>query len=252
MNEERFTGKADIYKKYRPTYPKELIEYLYSQVGFSQNSVIADIGSGTGIFSRLLLERESTVYCVEPNEDMRQTAEKDLSEFENFISVNGNDKSTGLQNKSVDFITVAQAFHWFDRQAFKLECQRILKDGGKVVIIWNERDYEREIVQKDYAIRGKYAVGDKKGLGANQGPRKGWIDFFVGGVCEYKTFPNDLILNRETYIGMNLTRSYSPKEEQEPEKYYGFVKEMNELFDVYSVNGILNYPHFTEIYVGNV
>jgi len=111
MNEERFTGKADIYKKYRPSYPKELFDYLYSQVGFGKDSVIADIGSGTGIFSRLLLERGSKVCCVEPNGDMRQTAEKDLSQFENFVSVSGNDKNTGLQDKSVDFITAAQAFH---------------------------------------------------------------------------------------------------------------------------------------------
>ena len=126
MNEERFTGKADVYKKFRPSYPKELIDYLYSQVGFSQDSVIADIGSGTGIFSRLLLECGSQVYCVEPNDDMRQTAEKDLAGFRNFISVNAAAENTGLQEKSVHFVTAAQAFHWFDRQAYKLECQRIL------------------------------------------------------------------------------------------------------------------------------
>jgi ubiquinone/menaquinone biosynthesis C-methylase UbiE len=157
-NEERFSNKADLYKKFRPTYPKELIDYLYSQVGFNQESIIADIGSGTGIFSRLLIEQGSFVYCVEPNEDMRRTAEKDLSEFENFVSVNAPAENTGLQDVSVDFITVAQAIHWFDRQAFKSECRRILKPGGKVVLIWNERDYENEIIKKEYFIRAKYAV----------------------------------------------------------------------------------------------
>jgi len=86
-NEERFSNKADIYKKYRPSYPKELIDYLYSQVGFRQDSIIADIGSGTGILSCLLLERGSLVYCVEPNADMRKVAEKDLSGFKNFTSI---------------------------------------------------------------------------------------------------------------------------------------------------------------------
>jgi len=149
MNEERFTDKAELYKKFRPSYPKELLDYLYTQIGFSKDCIIADIGSGTGIFSRLLIERGSFVYCVEPNEDMRQTAEKELSVYKKFASVNGSDKNTGLQDANVDFITVAQAIHWFDRQMFKSECQRILKPDGKVVLVWNERDYENEIVKKD-------------------------------------------------------------------------------------------------------
>jgi Methylase involved in ubiquinone/menaquinone biosynthesis len=89
---------------------------------------------------------------------MRQAAEKDLSVFKNFVSVNAPAENTGLQDKSVDFITVVQAIHWFDRQMFKSECQRILKPAGKVVLVWNERDYENEIIKKDYIIRAKYAI----------------------------------------------------------------------------------------------
>ena len=164
MNEARFTGKAEIYKKFRPSYPKEFMDYLYSQAGFGRDSAVADIGAGTGIFSRLMLERGSTVYCVEPNGDMRDTAIKDLSGFANFIPVGGNDRNTGLPDRSVDYVTAAQAAHWFDKQAFTSECRRILKPGGKVVLVWNERDYECGIIKKDYAIREKYAVGDKKGV----------------------------------------------------------------------------------------
>jgi len=255
MNEERFTGKAVLYKKFRPSYPKEFIDYLYSQVGFSLNSVIADIGSGTGIFSRLLLERDSSVYCVEPNDDMRRTAEEDLEEFEKsqtFISVNASAHNTGLPDKSIDFVTAAQAFHWFDRQLFKLECQRILKPGGKVVIVWNERDYECEIVKKDYAIREKYAI-DKKGLGEAGGPQKAHIDdFFRENVYESKIFKNDLHYTRESWIGRNLSASYAPKEETEPDKYHGFVFDLGELFDEYNINGILNFPNLTQSYVGGV
>ena len=251
MNEERFSGKAEIYKKYRPSYPKELFDYLYSDIGFTENSVVADIGAGTGIFSRLLLERGSKVYAVEPNNDMRQTAEKDLSGYKNFISVNGNDKNTGLENSSVDFITVAQAFHWFDRQLFQKECKRVLKPVGKVVLVWNERDYESELIQKDYAIREKYAV-DKKGLGSGGGFGHNYLDFFVDGVFEYRNFKNDLIFDCENYIGRNLSASYAPKEETDPEKYHGLVRELGELFDEYSVDGILNFLHFTQSYAGNI
>jgi len=251
MNEERFTGKADIYKKYRPSYPKELFDYLYSQVGFNQNNAIADIGSGTGIFSRLLLERGSKVYCVEPNEDMRRTAEKDLSGFENFISVNGNDKNTGLQDKSIDFVTAAQAFHWFDRQAFKSECQRIIKPGGKVVIIYNSKDADNEIVRKADETINKYCP-DTKGHRQRGEPPEYYADLFAGGVCEYKTYRNDEKFNRESFIGRNLSSSYSPSEETDPEKYHGFVKELNVLFDDCNINDVLIVPQTTKSYVGMV
>ena len=250
-NKERFTNKEELYKKFRPAYPKELIDYLYSQVGFNQESIIADIGSGTGIFSRLLIEQGSLVHCVEPNEDMRRTAEKDLKEFENFSSVNAPAENTELQNNSVDFVTAAQAFHWFDRQKFKLECQRILKPSGKVALIWNERDYDSEIIKKDYIIRAKYAV-DRKGLGSGGGFGHNYLDFFADGVFEYKTFKNDLQFDKESFIGRNLSASYAPKEEQHPEKYHGLVRELGEFFDEYSVNGILDYPHFTQSYIGRL
>ena len=164
MNEEKFTGKADIYKKFRSSYPRELIEYLYSEMGFCKASVIADIGSGTGIFSRLLLEKGSQVYCVEPNDDMRRVAENDLGDidgFKNFISIKAPAENSGLQEGSIDFVTSAQAFHWFDIGLFKSECRRILKSDGKVVLVWNIRDYESELIKKDYILRKKYCTNTK-------------------------------------------------------------------------------------------
>ena len=251
MNEERFTGKADIYKKYRPSYPKEFIDYLYSQVGFKQDSAIADIGSGTGIFSRLLLERGCKVYCVEPNEDMRKTAEQDLSEFENFISVNGNASNTGLVNNSVDFVTAAQAFHWFDRQEFKQECTRILRHGGKVMLVYNSKDSDSDIIKKADEITIKYSP-DQKGHRMRGFPPEEYADIFADGICEYKTFMNDMQSDRERFIGGTLSSSYSPREETDFEKYHGFVKEMNELFDEFNVNGILSVPQITKSYIGGI
>jgi len=251
VNEERFTGKAEIYRKYRSSYPDDLIAYLYSIIGFHKNSVIADIGSGTGIFSRLLLERGSLVHCVEPNDDMRRIAEDDLAGFPNFTSVQATAENTGLPNGSVDFVTVAQAFHWFDRPAFQSECQRILRKGGKVVLIWNIRNYESAVIKDDYLIREKYCV-DAKGLGESGGPPKDIAGFFSGQIYAEKTFNNDLLIHRETYIGMNLSRSYSPREDREPDQYRGFVEELNGLFDAYQENGIIRFPQFTRSYSGEV
>jgi len=251
-NEKRFDGKADIYKQFRPSYPKELIDYMYSQVGITPDSVIADIGSGTGIFSRFLLERGSKVYCIEPNDDMRQVAETDLAKFENFISVNATAENTMLEEKSVDFITAAQAVHWFDGNKFKAECQRILKPGRKVVMVYNCRDNEHEIVVKDYIIREKYCM-DKKGLGDNSpAAEQIALEIFTGTMGEIKVFRNDLLLGREAFIGRNLSASHAPRKETDPEKYDGLVRELDDLFDEYSTDGVLQYPHYTRSYVGTI
>ena len=256
MNEERFTGKADIYKKFRPSYPPELIDYLYSEVGFRADSTIADIGAGTGIFSRLLLERGSHVICVEPNDDMRRNAENDLSLFENFTAVKAPAENTGLQEGSVDFVVVAQAFHWFDTALFKTECRRILKSGGKVAVVWNTRDFEPEFMKRDYEIRLKYCV-DTKGM-SKPGLRENSLTggkvraFFTENTFEERIFRNDWLLTREAYIGRSLSSSYSPSEDNNPEKYHGFVKALNRLFDEFGVNGTINSSQYTESYTGTV
>ena len=103
MSDELFTNKAAVYHLCRPSYPKEFVDYLYANAGFGAGSVIADIGSGTGIFSRLLLERGSKVYCVEPNGDMRSTAEKELGGMLGFVSVKATAEKTRLDEKNVDF-----------------------------------------------------------------------------------------------------------------------------------------------------
>lgn len=255
MNEERFTGKANIYKKFRSSYPKELIDYLYSNIGFSKDSVIADIGSGTGIFSRLLLEKGSHVYCVEPNDDMRKVAENDLGGtdgFSNYISIKASAENSGLPEGSIDFVTSAQAFHWFDLGVFRSECRRILKDNGKVILVWNIRDYESELIKKDYVLRKKYCVNTKGlGIGKTDIPAD-LCNFFLDKTYEEKTFRNDLVIDRETYIGMNLSRSYSPSEDKYPDKYQGLVKELGELFDEYNTNGLINFPQFTKSYIGKI
>ncbi len=92
---------------------------------------MADIGSGTGIFSHQLLERDLTVFGVEPNDDMRMMAEQSLNLYSRFKSIKATAENTTLKENSVDLVTVAQAFHWFDKKSvqnrmstdFKTKCK---------------------------------------------------------------------------------------------------------------------------------
>ena len=244
---KKFDGYAKDYTAGRPNYAEELISCMYEKSGISGTSVIADIGSGTGKFATHLLEKGSEVYCVEPNGDMRHTAEEELIKYKNFHSVSGGAEQTTLPDQFVDFITTAQAFHWFHVERFRQECERILKPNGKVFLIWNIRD-ERDVVNKElHQIYTKYCPDFQ---GFNGGIKKDdprIVEFFKGQY-EYVEFDNPLYLKKEKYLARSLSGSYSL---QEGDSNFGeYIKEIENVFDRHSQNGILKIGNASVAYVG--
>lgn len=251
MNENKFNGMGKIYSKYRPSYPLNFIDYLFTDVGISQSSIIADIGSGTGILTRQILEKCRKVYGIEPNADMRVIAETNLNKFLGFTSVNGNAENTTIDDNSVDYITVAQAFHWFDREKFKKECQRILKPEGKVILIWNIGDNKNELVIENYEVNRKYCP-NFKGFSDGMYGKTNEDDFsdFFNGKYETKVFLNNLIFDMDRFIGRNLSASYALKSNDA--QYNNYVNELKKIYKRYSNNEQLIMPNLTRSYVGKV
>ena len=251
MNESKFDGKGQMYARFRPAYAIAFMDYLYAEVGIDAGSVIADVGSGTGIFTRQLLERGNKVYAVEPNHDMRVVAETDLSGFGGFVSIEGSAESTMLADGSVDCITVAQAFHWFDRNRFKTECRRILKPGGRVILVWNSRDDASELVSENEAVNRKYCP-DFKGFSGGMRFTEGNEDFhaFFKGAFEAEIFRNDLVFDEPEFVGRNLSGSYALKETDND--YDAYVAAIKGLFYKYADNGLLIMPNITRSFVGTV
>lgn len=244
-----FNALAQNYTIGRPMYADSLIDCLYTDYGFSDKSVIADIGSGTGKFSRQLLDRGSQVYCVEPNDDMRLVAERELKSYSNFHSVKGTSDNTCLNDNSVDFITVAQAFHWFDVNTFKKECKRILKPDGRIVLIWNTRDISADINQKCADIYKKYCAkfrGFNGGIARDDERIK---NFFDKGY-ELKELENPLYYDKEKFINRCLSSSYSLKPNDAG--YNEYLLLFEELFDKYSANGNLCVPNKSIAYIGEI
>ena len=137
---QRFSNRVENYRRYRPGYPPAILDLLAAKCGLSQTSVAADVGSGTGILTKLLLKSGGRIFGVEPNPEMRAAGERDLNHHLNFTSVAGTAEATTLPDHSVDLITAGQAFHWFDRDKTRAEFLRILRPGGWVVLIWNDRN----------------------------------------------------------------------------------------------------------------
>jgi ubiquinone/menaquinone biosynthesis C-methylase UbiE len=131
---ERFSGRATDYAKYRPGYPTETIDQILE--GLPAEIVVADVGAGTGISARLFGDRNHSVWAIEPNADMTNSAEP----HPNVQYRQASAENTGLPAVSIDLITCFQSFHWFEPKATLTEFQRILKPRGRVALVWNSRD----------------------------------------------------------------------------------------------------------------
>lgn len=243
----KFTGKAAVYQKARPDYAPAFIDWLFSDAGVKTDSVVADIGARTGIFSKALLEKGCIVYSVEPNTDMRKTSEDNLFVFKNFHSVDSTAENTTLAAGSIDFITVAQAFHWFDADRFQAECMRIIKPGGKVILVWNSRVSTSELVKENAAICKKYCPAFK-GFSGGLEHIEADISRFFDNCFETKRFLNDLLFDKTKFIERSLSASYSLKETDSG--YKSYISALEELFHQYAIDDILSMPNETVGYVG--
>jgi len=248
---ERFTGKADIYAKHRPTYPAALYDWLYGNMGFSKDSAIADIGAGTGLFTAPLIAQGSTVYTVEPNADMRAKAILAFHDCANYNAIDAPAEHTGLPDASLDLITVAQAFHWFDADTFRTECQRILKPDGLVLLAWNLRDLASppcQAVEDAKNTHCPFYRGRGGGL-TGRDPEK-IAAFYRGGVYETHVFDNPMAYDHDGFIGVNFSTSYAPKPEDP--QYAAFMQDLEDIFAAYAKNGIIEMPTYTNVFIGNV
>lgn len=240
----RFSSRVNNYIRYRPRYPSGIINFLKKKDILTERSIIADIGSGTGILSEIFLKNGNKVYGIEPNADMRKAAEKLLSKYSNFISLDGSAENTGLNKEKVDLITAGQAFHWFDIDKTKKEFRRILKPEGNVILIWNNRkknvgnfshEYEKLLLKygKDYKEVQK---------------QEGVVDKFFN--YEKKIFYNFQELNLEGFRGRFLSASYIPLEDEPI--FETMISELESVFKKYEKDGLIRLEYDTEVYYGHL
>lgn len=247
----RFSDRVDLYTRYRPGYPPALGDFLHGELGLSPDWTVADIGSGTGLLTRLFLDRGNPVHAVEPNREMREAAEALLGEFPGFHSHPGSAEATGLPDHSIDLVAAAQAFHWFDVEAARREFLRILRPGGRVVLIWNRRRvagtpfleaYEDLLVRRalDYG-----AVDHRKTAGPEVLAR-----FFRGEDYGRARFPTEQDLDWKGLRGRLLSSSYTPLEDHPDHE--PMLRELRIMFEGSQRNGAVRVDYDTEVYHGRL
>jgi SAM-dependent methyltransferase len=226
-------------------------DFFRSDLSLRREHKIADVGSGTGIFSEPFLQNGNTVFCVEPNAEMRTAGESQLSHFPHFRSIDGTAEATTLPYGSVDFVTAGQAFHWFDPAKSATEFRRILKPGGYAALIWNERRtvitgfnaaYDRFID----AFTGDHATAKVRGGSVGTGPAV--EQFFGANGFSLQSFANHQDLNWQGLLDRVYSSSYMPLPDDPIN--LEMMKRLRELFDQFAINGVIRIEYQTRMYYG--
>ncbi len=247
---KRFSDRVDNYVKYRPSYPQEVLTYLANRCKLTDGSAIADVGSGTGIFSGLLLAQGYKVYAVEPNHAMQEAAVRQFGDDSNFTPLNGAAEATTLPSNSIDAVVCAQAFHWFDAGKTKTEFKRILKAGGHVALIWNNREVGTDEFAAAYENLLKHHSADYNQVNHRNISDIDFKAFFKDGLYETVKYPNVQVFDEEGFLGRAFSSSYVPAEDSGDGKK--FKDMLKALFVKYNTNGKVRFFYQTEVYLGKV
>ena len=244
----RFSIRVDDYRKFRPGYPPECAELIRSTCRLTGDSVIADVGSGTGLMTQLLLPHCRRMYAVEPNDPMRGAAEEILGGEPGFVSVKGTAEETTLGDASVDLVVSAQAFHWFDRDRAKKEFKRILRGERRVALIWNNRLDSADEFHRDMEKLFLDRLPEYHRVKHRDVPLPEIAEFYSPANVTRHIVPNQQEFDLSGFEGRILSASYVPP--RGDPRYEPFIKLVRELFRRHQRGGKVTMRYATAIYQG--
>ena len=246
----RFSSRVADYVKYRPGYPDTLLDLLRKECNLTINSIIADIGSGTGKLTELFLKNGNPVFGIEPNLERREAGERLLKPFTSFTSIAATAEATTLPSQSVDFITAGQAFHWFKRDLARQEFIRILKPGGWTVLIWNDRHTMASPFLEAYEELLRNCSTDYRAVDHKNVDATVIASFFGRGGFNRAMFPNDQSFDLAGLQGRLMSSSYAP--ESSHPNHIPMLNELSAIFQRHQSNGQVVFKYDTLVYFGQL
>ena len=203
-----------------PSFSKEIYDFLYSEeVGMSEDSVIADLGCGTGRMTIDFLKRGNIVYAIDPDENMRKVCGEKCSDFNKLKLIEGTEENFGVPDNSVDYVVSSQSFHKFNNDKFKKECNRVLKNKDNVIIIWYRVSFDRGLFKemldnlkknyKDYETR--YGnMSEVEGAKIEEIENNKSANKFLNNKNKMKEIINKIYYSKEQFITLGLSLSLFP------------------------------------------
>ena len=244
---ERFTSRVRDYVRYRPGYPPAAVAHIADQLDIAPGRLIADVGAGTGLLTRSLLQAGAEVIAIDPNEHMLDAARELLAGQRRASFVVASAEDTTLDDHSVDAITVGQAFHWFEHEAARDEFRRILRPGGCVALMWNTKRFDTSEFLAGYEQlleRHAPAFADVR----HETSDEATIEAFFGAPPTRAEFDNEQRFDWDGVLGRAMSASYVPREGAP--HHAAFVVGLRELWEAHAVDGCLVWPYATVVWAG--
>lgn len=249
-SKQRFSKRAEDYARYRPGYPRETLDVLRTWCGLKPEHAIADIGSGTGLLTKLFLENGNRVFGVEPNAEMRAGGEEFLRSYERFTSVAGSAEATTLPSSSLDFVAAAQAFHWFDLEPTRREFQRILMPHGRAIILWNERLLDETAFLREYESLLRNFGIDYSRVHESYPRAEQMLAFYGPNEFTSHALPNAQEFDFDGLAGRLRSSSYAPAPGHP--QFEPMMRELKRIFGAHQRNGVVRMEYRTRIYTGRL
>jgi len=244
----RFDDRVDDYVRHRPGYPPALVAHLRAGGWLPLNAVVADVGAGTGISSAMFLDAGCTVQAVEPNAPMRDAAQTLLGVRTGFHAIDGRAEATTLADASVDLVAAAQAFHWFDMDAVRVEWRRILRAGGVAAVFWNSRRADGSAFLEGYESLLREFGTDYKEVADRHQDDATMHAWFGSGLRDVAEFPHAQSLDFDALRGRLLSSSHAPRPGHP--RHDAMIARLRELFDATARDGHVDLVYRTRLFVG--
>ncbi len=248
---QRFTNRVTNYIRSRPGYPGAVYDHLQTRCGLHPESIILDVGSGTGLLSQLFLKQGHTVIGVEPNKDMRQAGDRLLQDYPQFTGLDGRAENLPVADQSANLLIAGQAFHWFEPEAYKQETKRVSHHGAETALIWNEW-----LPELSPFLEGYYNLLMEKGTDfhrvsrQHEGKQRNIDIYFGNSAYELVHFPNLQTFDYAGAEGRLLSSSYVPLK-GEP-GFQDLLDSFRELFEEHQRNGKLQFDYRCSVYLGKI
>ncbi len=249
-SKQRFSNRVADYVRYRPSYPPELLPLLHTWCNLLPAHAIADVGSGTGLLSKLFLVHGNHVFGVEPNAEMRAAGEEFLRSYKNFTSIAGSAEATTLADDSVDFVTAGQSFHWFDLEPTRREFQRILKAEGRAILVWNERQLTETPFLRDYESLLQRFGTDYSRVSESYPDADRMLEFFQPNEFTSHALPNFQDFDFAGLSGRLRSSSYAPQPGHP--QHDPMYAELEKVFAAHQKNGHVRMEYRTCVYTGKL